>query len=492
MRRRRGGALRRGAGPALLLVALAAAPLRAAFATVAELRRRLRERSLPVSGRKGELVARLRQGAGAARTPRPAAREAPLGPRAAGAGAAAAHERNKDDLGGLAVAELQARLRSRGLPVSGRKPSWSRGCGRRGRRTWAGWPWPSSRRGCAVAGCPCRGGSRAGREAAGGGRRGRHGGGDREGVAGSRPGGLGRREGVVVEGGVAARDSDREEPGRHLHRDVAAGRDHHNCSRGRMKRLKSEGFPVADLAPGQEVTGKVTSVQNYGVFVDVGAERDGLVHTSKLAEAAAGRVHKDVAVGDEVSAWVSQVRADGSLELTAIEGTAPSPRRALKVQSLEVGQKFEGVVVNVVQFGAFVDIGAERNGLVPREQTGAPPEDVQAAAAEGRPVAVWVTKVWPDDNFELTMKAHVGRSVAARPAARPAGGLEPGERLSGVVRAVMPYGFFVDVGSERDGLVPLSRMPAGEAVPQPGQEVAVWVRGVRPDGAIELTTDPRR
>lgn len=106
-------------------------------------------------------------------------------------------------------------------------------------------------------------------------------------------------------------------------------------------------------------------------------------------------------------------------------------------------------------------------------------------------MAVWVNRVWPDNNFELTMVERVAQPQAARPIKRPARGLEPGERLRGVVRTVMPYGFFVDIGSDRDGLVPLSRMLAGDAVPRLGQDVDVWVRGVKPDGAIELTTDPK-
>lgn len=106
-------------------------------------------------------------------------------------------------------------------------------------------------------------------------------------------------------------------------------------------------------------------------------------------------------------------------------------------------------------------------------------------------MAVWVTKVWPDNNFELTLVERLVKLPARKaPVKLPARGLEPGQLLRGEVKAVMPYGFFVDIGSDRDGLVPLSRMLAGEAVPRMGQAVDVWFRGVRRDGAIELTTDP--
>jgi small subunit ribosomal protein S1 len=116
---------------------------------------------------------------------------------------------------------------------------------------------------------------------------------------------------------------------------------------------------LEELQVGQELTGTVTKVELFGAFINVGAERDGLVHISNLRKERVNRVDDVVTVGQSVQVWVSKIdAASGRIELTMIRPVQ------LKWADIKPGLRLEGTVVKVEKFGAFVDIGAERPGLV--------------------------------------------------------------------------------------------------------------------------------
>lgn len=108
-----------------------------------------------------------------------------------------------------------------------------------------------------------------------------------------------------------------------------------------------------------EFQGKVTKIELFGAFVDIGAERDGLVHISMLRKERVNRVEDVVTVGQEVQVWVQSVDPTSHrLELTMIRPVL------LKWKDIKPGLRVKGTVVKIEKFGAFVDVGAERPGLV--------------------------------------------------------------------------------------------------------------------------------
>lgn len=116
---------------------------------------------------------------------------------------------------------------------------------------------------------------------------------------------------------------------------------------------------LSDLKPKMRLEGKVTKVEMFGAFVDVGVGVQGLVHISMLRRAPVNRVEDVVQVGQEVEVWVQRVDPiAGRLELTMI---APL---LVEWRELRPGVSLRGKVVKVEKFGAFVDVGAERPGLV--------------------------------------------------------------------------------------------------------------------------------
>lgn len=116
---------------------------------------------------------------------------------------------------------------------------------------------------------------------------------------------------------------------------------------------------VKILSKGMKLTGKVTNVTEFGVFVDIGVGRDGLVHISELRRQGGDQGASAFRIGDEVTVWIKALnRQRNRISLTLKE----PPRRKLK--DLEPGMILEGKVTRLVPYGAFVDIGLAREGMV--------------------------------------------------------------------------------------------------------------------------------
>lgn len=147
---------------------------------------------------------------------------------------------------------------------------------------------------------------------------------------------------------------------------------------------------IADLRPKMKLSGTVKKVELFGAFIDIGVGRDGLIHISRLrAGAKVNRVEDVVREGDAVEVWVHKVdQKTGRVELTMV------PPPAVDWGDLTVGQKFTGRVRTIEKFGAFIDFGGPREGLVPigamsRERINSAADVVQPE----QEVTVWVTGV---------------------------------------------------------------------------------------------------
>jgi len=116
---------------------------------------------------------------------------------------------------------------------------------------------------------------------------------------------------------------------------------------------------INDLHPKMKLEGTVRRVELYGAFVDIGVGRDGLVHISKLSDRRVERVSDVVKEGDRVTVWVSHIDPnEGRIGLTMVK--PPD----VEWKDLKVGQEYTGHIVRIERYGVFVDIGAERPGLL--------------------------------------------------------------------------------------------------------------------------------
>jgi small subunit ribosomal protein S1 len=115
--------------------------------------------------------------------------------------------------------------------------------------------------------------------------------------------------------------------------------------------------PVSALEPKTKLSGKVLKTTLAGALVDVGQSIPGVIHISQLSKDAVNKVEDVVKEGQMVDVWVRRVKKD-RIELTMIQPLA------LEWKEIEPDMIVKGKVVRLETYGAFVEIGAERPGMI--------------------------------------------------------------------------------------------------------------------------------
>ncbi|MEY4323798.1 MAG: ribosomal protein [Actinomycetota bacterium] len=117
-----------------------------------------------------------------------------------------------------------------------------------------------------------------------------------------------------------------------------------------------------NLAKGQVRKGVVSSIVNFGAFVDLGGV-DGLVHVSELSWKHIDHPNEVVEVGDEVTVEVLEVDMDRERVSLSLKSTQEDPWQHF-ARTHQLGQVVPGTVTKLVPFGAFVRVQEGIEGLV--------------------------------------------------------------------------------------------------------------------------------
>ncbi|MEY4398069.1 MAG: ribosomal protein [Actinomycetota bacterium] len=119
---------------------------------------------------------------------------------------------------------------------------------------------------------------------------------------------------------------------------------------------------LADLAKGQVRTGVVSSIVNFGAFIDLGGV-DGLVHVSELSWKHIEHASEVVEIGQEVTVEVLEVDQDRERVSLSLKATQEDPWQVF-ARTHAIGQYAPGKVTKLVPFGAFVRVADGIEGLV--------------------------------------------------------------------------------------------------------------------------------
>jgi small subunit ribosomal protein S1 len=275
------------------------------------------------------------------------------------------------------------------------------------------------------------------------------------------------------------------------------------------------------LKEGMEFDGKVTRIQPFGAFVDIGG-LEGLVHVSEIQHGHVSNPNDVLKAGQEVRVRVLRMEKDdkGRMRIgLSMKAAQPDPWEEIAEQFWQ-GKKTQGTVVRMQDFGAFIELTPGIDGLVHvSEISHTPvrhPKDVLEA---GQRVDVTVLNVDTErKRISLSIKDQLAReeAPAGEEGAAPARGSgrrgaatgggsgggtgaekapKVGDIVDGVVANIKPYGLFIDLpiyGARTRGLCP--REETGEKRGtelekrfSPGTPLKVAVIEVQPDGKIRLS-----
>lgn len=159
---------------------------------------------------------------------------------------------------------------------------------------------------------------------------------------------------------------------------------------------------AGDLKVKMEVKAVVKRIELAGAFLDIGAGRDAMLHISQIQPGNVKNVGDVLSEGQELTVWIRSIdEATGRIAVTMFKPIG------VDWKDLREGQIYTGQVVRLEKFGAFVDIGAERPGLIHVSEMAdgyvASPGDIVKIGEEIEARVIGVNK--KKGKIDLSMKA---------------------------------------------------------------------------------------
>lgn len=153
---------------------------------------------------------------------------------------------------------------------------------------------------------------------------------------------------------------------------------------------------LADLEEGQVYKGRVTSLADFGAFVNINGA-DGLVHLSELSWERVSHPSEVLKVGDEVDVQVISIDREKQRIGLSIRRLQPDPWLE-KVKQFQEGQLVEGVITRLTKFGAFARIADDIEGLIHiSEISDKHIEHPREALNEGETVTLRIIRIQPEE-----------------------------------------------------------------------------------------------
>ena len=185
------------------------------------------------------------------------------------------------------------------------------------------------------------------------------------------------------------------------------------------RRVRDRDRLIDELAEGQVRTGRVTSVADFGAFVDVGGA-DGLVHLTELSWAPVGHPSQVVHVGDQVEVLVLGVDREKKKIGLSLKRLREEPWDKV-TERYAVGQTVPARVTKLATFGAFAEIEAGVEGLIHiSELSDERIQNPKSVVREGDEVMVKILRIESDRHrLGLSLKQAQAEADAAELRGQP-------------------------------------------------------------------------
>jgi len=261
-------------------------------------------------------------------------------------------------------------------------------------------------------------------------------------------------------------------------------REHQRVSLGLKQTLPDPWENLTQKFPsGTRVKGKVTSITDYGAFVELLDGVEGLVHVSEMSWTKRVRhPSKILSVGDEVEVMVLDLDPAQKRISLGLKQTTPNPWDSI-AERYPVGTKIQGRIKNLTEFGIFIGIDEGIDGLVHISdiswtQRLKHPSEVYKKGQEVQAIVLNIDK--ENQRFSLGIK-----QIQKNPWDDIHHRFKVGQLIKGKVTNVTKFGAFVEIEPGIEGLVHISeisnqRVETASEVTKAGDEIQAVVINVDP------------
>ncbi|WP_291787471.1 30S ribosomal protein S1 [Cecembia sp.] len=243
-----------------------------------------------------------------------------------------------------------------------------------------------------------------------------------------------------------------------------------------------------NLEKGQVLEGVIKNMTNFGVFIDLGGV-DGLLHITDISWGRINHPEEVLNLDDKVQIVVLDFDDDKKRISLGMKQLTAHPWDALSAD-LEVGSRVKGKIVNVADYGAFLELAAGVEGLIHVSEMSwsqhlRNPADFVKVGDEIEAVVLTLDKDERKMSLgikQLTEDPWTKGDMVTKYAV--------GTKHKGVVRNLTNFGLFLELEEGIDGLVHVSDLSWTKKIKHPSEFVKV---GDELDVAVlELDVENRR
>lgn len=234
----------------------------------------------------------------------------------------------------------------------------------------------------------------------------------------------------------------------------------------RTERESLKGKVWEKLKIGETYSGVVKGITDFGAFVDLGGV-DGLLHIMDMSWSRISHPSELVALGDKIDVAVLNIDRAASKVSLGLKQRMPDPWQEIGTK-FPVGSRVKGKIVNILNYGAFVELEKGIEGLIHISEISWQKKihDLKEIFAIGDMVEVQVLNIDKDARrISLSIK-----QLENNPWLDAEGKFPVGSRVSGKVKGFTDYGAFVELDSNLEGMIHVSDMSWTKKISHP-QEV---------------------